>query len=513
MTNAAMYTKTFDPLEIGNIRYSSGEGKTVPAITFDCSHGSVLILALTFSDPVVRLLTESLYLLGTGTIDETDFMKFVLTSIESEQQQYELTTLLHQIRELRQERDDLPISFDIDLEILKSISVMLLERGTPSFSCGFNIPEMHEVQDFAVLTKEYLTSLYGDTFVKLYDRIVYNSDHLGFAGRYFYPEDCFIGRENLHLEAINMQSGGSHHSYTAVRDLYESDEFFSENRDFFHQIKCSCGGELVLRKNGYGQYTLLSCINPFCYEKMAFSLSDFTTAMDVDGLGAVTLRDMTRSIALKNLRENGVSKVSYSDLLLPDNAIHLGSANAQKWHDFLDRVADYDGTLKDFIDLLGLPYVGTAAAKVLTKSVLTDEDMTATKLLKTCNANGIHDTKNILNLWLYLPDMKFLINEVCKKLNLEEAQEFKVCITSGVVLQTDAGKVKYTKEAFVRAVNNILVQRGVTSIRLVLSKSLTMECRVLIADGKRDSVKCTKALEYGIPIKTSREFLENPGGA
>jgi hypothetical protein len=509
-----MYTKTFDPLEVGNIRFAGGEGKTVPAISFECQAGNVLILALNFSDPVVRLILESLYLLGVAQVDETDFMSFVLEAVEYEHNPEELTKLLKRIRELRVERDDLAIKFDIDLEILKSIAVMLLERGNPSFSCGFKISEMVEVDNFNVITYEYLQKLYGETFINLYDRIVYNSDHLGFAGRYFYPEDCFIGRENLYLEAINAQSGGSYLSYTAVRDLYNSDEFFNNNRDFFHQTKCSCGGELVLRRNGYGHYTLLSCINPFCYEKMAFSLSDFTTAMGVDGLGATTLRDMTRSIALKNLGENGVSKVTYSDLLLQENALHLGSANAQRWYEFLDRVADYEGTLKDFIDLLGLPYVGTSAAKALTKAVLTDNEMTAPKLLKVCNSKGIHDTKNILNLWLYLPDMKFIVNELCTKINLEEAGEFKVCITRSVFLELDDGtEVKYTKEEFVRAVNRILTEKGVTSIRLVLSKSLTQDCRVLIAGNDRSSSKVVKAIEYGIPIRTAREFLENPGGA
>lgn len=509
-----MYTKTFDPLEIGNARFAGGEGKTVPAVSFECQEGSVLILALNFSDPVVRLILESLYLLGVGQVDETDFMSLVLEAVEYEQNSAELTQLLHRIRALRVERDDLAISFNVDIEILKSISVMLLQRGNPSFSCGFKIDEMVEVEDFSIITYNYLKQLYGETFVNLYDRIVYNSDHLGFAGRYFYPEDCFIGRENLYLEAINTQSGGSYLSYTAVRDLYNSDEFFSNNRDFFHQTKCTCGGELVLRKNGYGHYTLLSCINPFCYEKMAFSLSDFTTAMGVDGLGATTLRDMTRSIALKNLGENGVSKVTYSDLLRQENALHLGSANAQRWYEFMDKVAEYEGTLKDFVDLLGLPYVGTSAAKALTKAVVTDTEMTAQKLLKICNSKGIRDTKNILNLWLYLPDIRFIATEVCKKINMEEAGEFKICITRSVMLDMDDGsKVKYTKEEFVRAVNRTLVDKGVTSIRLVLSKSLTMDCRVLIAGEDRSSGKVAKAIEYGVPIKTAREFLENPGGA
>lgn len=508
-----VYTKTSNPKLIGNERKVSEEDKLIPSIQFSVNGAKVVVLALTIYKPQVRLILDAVYLLAAKLIDKDYFCNLLLRTIQNENNEYELRNIKLEMVDLYEELD-LPLfpELDLEYETVGQMAYHLFRNGTVTIS-NKNISEnIFFIRMISLITKNYLEEKFGKSFTTLYNYLSYNKDTLGYRDGYLYPEDVIFGREYATLEGINRMSGGAHSSYITLREAYEKDSFFSENRDMFFKTRCNCGGDLVLRKDDYGQFTLMSCINPHCFEKMAFSLSEFISELGTDGLGATTLRSMTSGLALSKLSVTGDSSITYRELIKEENHIYLGEANKLKWEEFLEKSAAFGGTIKELITKASLPYVGSMAAKAITGDMITNDNINPEIIRKSCFDSGIKDLKNVLNIWMYWDDLTFLATELCKQVNLLQTKDFKICITGGVKLNTNEGIVGYSKKSFLNALNQALIGQGEKVIRFVLSTSMTKDCRVLIADGARDTGKCNTAEDYGIPILTSREFLDNIGG-
>lgn len=512
-----MFTETSDCLQIGNLRRTSKAYKTIPAVQFPCETelGSceIMVLALTFGSPVVRLTLEAMYLTSIGQMNEEDLKDLVVNRLPSNSDnEVELSSILRTLRSARIEDYNGEISLKVSSDTLGSIFSVLANEGCLSFSCIHEIPHSTLVLSFDIITEEYLTSVCGEQTTEILSEISSNDEYLGHLSRYFYPEDCFIGRGNLFLSYLNSISGGSYKAYDTLKYAYRVNDHFRENPDFFNKTHCQCGGELVVRKQN-GEYTLMSCINPYCYEKMAFSLADFARAMGVDGLGAVTFMDMCRGLALQNLEVNGNVAVTYKMLLQDSSAIYLGDANSLRWGDFLTAIEEYTGTVKDLVMAMNLPYISSDASRILTGVILQNKELNPDTLVQACNREGKYDMKFVLNLWMNLEDIRYVALEMAKALNLNIVDEYVIYITKGVRLQLDDGKViNYTKKQFEILVNHTLQQAGMEKVRLKINNSLTHKCNVLIADQGQDTGSCRTAESYGIPILTSREFLQQLGG-
>lgn len=512
-----MFTETSDCLQIGNLRRTSKAYKTIPAVQFPCEtelgSSEIMVLALTFGSPVVRLTLEAMYLASIGQMNEQDLKDLVVNRLPTNStNEVELSSILQTLRLARIEEYNGEISLKVSSDTLSSIFSVLANEGCLSFSCIQEIPNSTSVPSFNIITEDYLASICGDNLEEILSELSSDEEYIGHLSRYYYPEDCFIGRGNLFLSYLNSISGGSYTAYDTLKYAYRTNEHFRENPDFFNKTHCQCGGELVVRKQN-GEYTLMSCINPYCYEKMAFSLADFARAMGVDGLGAVTFMDMTRGLALRNLEVNGNVAVTYKMLLQDSSAIYLGDTNSLRWGDFLTAIEDYKGTVKDLVMSMNLPYISSDASRILTGPILQNKDLSPDNLSLACQKAGKYDRKFVLNLWLNLEDIRYVTLELAKSLNLNVVDEYVIYITKGVRLQLDDGSVvNYTKKQFETLVNHTLQQSGMEKVRLKINNSLTHKCNVLIADQGQDTGSCRTAESYGIPILTSREFLQQLGG-
>ena len=512
-----MFTKTSDCLQIGNLRKGSIERKTIPSVQFDCQTEqgscSILILGLAYSSPASRLLMEAMYLTAIGQTTEEELNNLCLNVLPNiKTNDSELLNVLHQIREMRVDDYQGEISLQVSTETLSNLFQLLESEGNLSFCTDIAIPNGRLVSSWDIINYDYLASIYDDQLEVILSNISNNDEYLGTNRRFYYPEDCFLERGPLFLSYINSMSGGAYDSYETLKHAYRVNDHFRDNPDFFNKTHCQCGGELVVRKNK-GEYTLMSCINPYCYEKMAFALADFARAMGIDGLGAVTFLTLTRQLALRNLELNGSSKLTYRMLLKDENERYFGDATGALWLDFIDAIRQYKGTVKDLISNMNLPYISSDASKILTTELLQKKDLTPIDLRNACNRQGKYDLKFMLNIWLNLDDIRFVILELAESINLEVVEEYLIYITKGVRLQLDDGRViSYTKKQFENLINDTLAKGGENSMRVKVHGSLTHKCHALIADQDRNTGSCRTAENYGIPILTSREFILHLSG-
>ena len=512
-----VFTRTSDCLEIGNLKYRNDNDKTIPAVQFPCKTEQgdfeVMVLAIRFNSPITRLALEALYLSAIGQYSEEDLTQLCIDSLPNILGNDDLAVdILQSLRDLYIKDYEGTVLLQLKSETLSTVIQLLENDGNLIFSTSSDILHTRFVEAWDIINKDYLATIYGDKLDEVLSEVSNKDEYVGYRYRFFYPEDCFINNGYNYLSYINGLCGGAYDSYETLKHAYRTNEHFRDNPDFFNKTHCQCGGELVVRKTN-GEYTLMSCINPYCYEKMAFCLSDFARAMGIDGLGATTLMAITKNIALMNLETKGTTKVTYRDLLKPSNEYLLGNAAGYLWLDFIKAIEDYKGTLKDLVSSMNLPYISSEASRILTSDILRNENLTPDDLMHACRRGGKYDIKFVLNLWLNIEDIRYVALTLAKSLNLNVVQEYLIYITKGVRLLLDDGRViSYTKKQFENLINESIANSGVDTVRIKVNGSLTHKCNVLIADQDRDTGSCRTAESYGIPILTSREFLLQLGG-
>lgn len=504
---------------VSNVKSQHTELKTIPSVQLQVKTESgqyeIAVLAMDFGDAVTRLILEAMYVASLNGYTEEESVELCLTTLPKiENDERELVLVLHEIRQRRWANQQRELMLNISDENLDKLLIQLEAQGSLSFTVGHELPNSRFVNSLDEINMELLSSIYEDSLDSALSKISNNEEFVIACGRKFYPEDVFINRGFLRLDYMNHLSGGAYYLFETLRYAYDTDEHFKANPDFFSRTHCECGGELVIRKNEWNEYTLMSCINPFCFEKMSFCLADFARAMGIDGLGATTLLELTKGVAFTNCYHTGDVQCDYTTLLLRENAEYLGESAGQLWNDFLDAIEKFDGTPKDLIIAMGLPYMAEDAAKILTAEVLQDEKMEPNTLMQIANTMGKRDVKFILNLWLYFKDFRYVVLGLAKNINLNLMEEYFIYITKSILLELDDGTIqKMTKAKFVDMVNRSLVDAGVTNVRVSLKSSVTYECKALIADVDRGTGSCATAQAYGVPIYTSREFLQTLGGA
>lgn len=512
-----MITHTSDIFKVPLLRKFSSSDKVLPSVQYKIEleglTGSITIIDFSHGSARVRAVLELLTVMSMGTetaqtlenLIDSDFYK-----------NYEITGLQKFIKDVRKNRlvdnnyseQVLYLTEDIVNKLVKTLK----DNSCTIFSQGLIINGVTR-KPLESINIDYFREIWGETFERMLKGISSKDEFLGMAsGRYFFPEDIYVGREYHTLSSLNTMSGNNYVGYQSLKEAYYLSEHFRNNPDFFNATHCSCGAELVIRIKD-GNYTVMQCINPYCYEKLSHSIADFAVAMGIDGLGPTTIMNAVRNTALVQLANSGDINVDYRKLLKESLANILAPAAGNLWMDFLESIKNYNGTLKELIVNMNLPYLADEASKVLHYGVLSNPDLTPNMLAKEASMVGKKDMKFVLNLWLNLESINYVVFEMATKTHLEPVNEYLIYITKGVLLQLDDGSViKHTKKQFIDLINSALRNIGETSIKIKLSGSLTYKCNALIADQDRDTGSCATAESYGIPIFTSREFLQSLGG-
>lgn len=512
-----MITKTNDILQVPLLRRFSPAEKTIPSVQYKIITGGLTgkltIVDFSHGSPAVRLMLEVLTLASMGKADELD----IRVALESEDfrlsDEKGIQERIKEIRASRLKEDEYEdTAIEINLELLTKLTQVLTSNSCTLFSEGIIVQGVTR-RPLDLINVDYFQEIWGEQFTKILKGISSKGECLGMVNnRYFFPEDVYIGREFRTLNSMNTMSGNNYVGYQSLKDAYYLSDHFRENPDFFSTTHCQCGSELVIRLKD-GMYTVMQCINPYCYEKLSHSLADFARDMRVDGLGAITIMNAVRYISLIQLSETGDINIDYRRILNEKITSVMGDSAAQLWFEFLEAIKEYDGTLKDLVNNMNLPYLAEEASRVLHYDVLVNPELNPQVLAKEAYSVGKKDIKFVLNLWLNMDSIRYVALEMATKTHLEPVEEVIIYITKSVLLELNDGTlVKQTKKQFVDLINRTLRNAGETSVKIKLSGSLTMKCQALIADLDRNTGSCAVAESYGVPIYTSREFLQSLGG-
>ena len=508
-----MFTKTNDCRAIGTIRHSNKEENLIPSVQFPFRANGIdselMVVAFDIAGEQTRFVLELLYLASVGVIDDVQLLDILNTRVVVPSESVELFVELTSMRPVEKPEE---ISLNLSKDTLEEILSCLEKKGNLSFVVGTKLEHATTVDSLSVIDYKILNELSNEKVNFYMSRISKPHESLGLTTEFIYPEDWFINSGHRYLSYLDSMSGGEYYQYRTLKQVYTEDKYFSENPDLFNQTHCGCGSELVIRMK-QGEYTLMSCVNHYCYEKYAFVLADFAQKLGIVGLGPGKFNDMCRNIALDRITKYGDGTVNFRTLLKPENEVYFGIMGKDLWFDFLDAIKYYNGTLSDLIELMSLPYIASNAAKVLTADLLKSDTLSPDILLQQSKSAGKRDIKFVLSLWLYMEDIKYVALELVDNLNLELAEELPIYITESIELELNDGKKeKFKKNEFIEFVNRAIADSGNTTTRIKLKKSLTRDCIALIADKSRNTGSCGKALSYGVPIVTSREFLLNLGG-
>lgn len=508
-------TNTSDINITGMLRYASDKD-LVPSVqfTFNTERGTFLFVCVSNHNVHARIYLEMLYLLSKDSIELEYFVDKLndLADLAKEDLQRVVSYLRTQYFKII---DTSKGSINLSYRLLRRVLNKLSDLGLPLFQInGDTVSEtIPVIESLDTVDMDFLIENSDSAFYNYLLKRSYKGDAIFFNNLAFYPEDHLFDREFLTLEDTNKLSGNAFSDYQSLRNLYASREYYKRNSDLYNKTRCSCGAELVIRHKG-DRTTLIYCINFFCYEKMGVSISDLASALKVSGIGETIGISAARATSLIKLANTGSSRIDYTNLLDLSEVKGLTSNAYMIWERLVDAVISYNGSLKDLIKVASLPYIGSDAARILTLNVLGDRDLTPVKLLKICNASGKHDKKFVLYLWFYMQSIRNLVFLARESLDLRERQEIPIYITNGVLLQLDNGQTKkMTKDAYITFVNNILTNElDKPHLKVVIQDGVTLKSHFLIADQGTSTSSAEKAYGYGVPIVSSRDFINMLGG-
>lgn len=266
---------------------------------------------------------------------------------------------------------------------------------------------------------------------------------------------------------------------------------------------CPCCGEPTEIKYTDNSKVLM-CTNPNCAAKKLAQFTHFVSrkAMNIDGLSEKTLELLISHGFLHNYKDIYHLKEYRDKLILLDG---LGERSVDKLLDSIEKSRAV--TLDRFITALGIPNIGSSAAKVISKQFNGDHYDFVQALANGYDFSQIDDFGEITNKSLHdwwdskdpmvelLPvEMNFIVeNDVGSSSNLNGKS---LCITGSLTHYPN-------RDALVKAIED----NGGKYVSGVSKKTDFL----INNDTTSTSGKNKKAMELGIPIISEEDFLKMIG--
>lgn len=504
-------------MKSGFLRSCSDE-KLIPSAQFKIKTGQedYTLAVMPLQSVRARILTEVLYLTLTGDFTEEQLQAFLKDNLVSADVNdfKPVIVNLRQVydKSLKNEESHLNLSDQTMALIVEQLDYSRCAYYHTSTSGRLNIK--YFIDTYYELTVDKIEEDFNSDFKQFYEGLAISEESVGTYGAIvFYPEDILFERQTLTLEGVNEISGNMHRTFKTLKKLYKDTPHFRDNPDLFNVTRCVCGGELVARMEGMW-FSTVSCINYGCYEKIGLSLADFARELNVTGLGPTTVCDLTKAVCMDKLFRTGIADIGYQDILNPDLVENMGLKVGVLWEHFIAAIERFDGSFKDLVGMVSLPYVGSSASKIVTYELLMSPNLNPNVLRQACLKGGKQDIKYVLNLWFYLPSIRCVVDLAIDSLDFRERRELPIYITNGVVLENKDGSVQSMKKNdFIDYVNFILEEKlDKSHLKVVIQSGVTRESIALIADQGTSTGSATKASRYNVPILRSAEFIELIGG-
>ena len=267
---------------------------------------------------------------------------------------------------------------------------------------------------------------------------------------------------------------------------------------------CPCCGSATTIKNTDNSQVLM-CSNPECTAKKIAQFTHFVSrkAMDIQGLSESTLELLISHNYIHSFRDIYHLKDHAEELYhLPG----LGKKSVQKLLQNIEKSRNV--TLDRFITALGIPNIGSSAAKTISKKFNGDHFSFVQALDSGYDFSQLEDFGEIMNKSLH--DWWESKDPMIELLPME--MHFIVKEKNSVTNDFISGKTFCVTGAF-HTMKRLEIEKIITERGGKLSSSVSKKTDFLLTnDAGSGSTKALKAAELGIPVMNEEEFLERCGG-
>ena len=267
--------------------------------------------------------------------------------------------------------------------------------------------------------------------------------------------------------------------------------------------KCPCcGAETIIKDTDNSQ--VLMCPNPECAAKKLAQFTHFVSrkAMNIDGLSESTLELLISHNYIHSFRDIYHLKDHAEELYcLPG----LGKKSVQKLLQNIEKSRSV--TLDRFITALGIPNIGSSAAKTISKKFNGDHFRFVQALDSGYDFSQLEDFGEIMNKSLH--DWWESKDPMVELLPME--MHFIVEEDNSITNDFISGKTFCVTGAF-HTMKRSEIEKVITERGGKLSGSVSKKTDFLLTnDAESGSTKALKAAELGIPVMNEVEFLEKCG--
>lgn len=263
-----------------------------------------------------------------------------------------------------------------------------------------------------------------------------------------------------------------------------------------------CGGATVIQKENASE--VLVCTNPNCSGKLLGKLNHFVSrkCLNIDGLSEATLE---KFIALGYIND---FKSIYRLSNHYDKLIHLEGFGVKSIQNLLQAIEkSRDVKLENFIAALGIPNIGLATAKTISR--FCDGDYERFSELYFSSQMG-HFSWTILDdfgdvmaksMHDYLESNLFEMNELASEMRFVKSERKEVVQNpfNGKTLCVTGKLNHFTRDS---------INAKITELGAKAASSVSSKTDYLITNEQSGSSKYKKAVELNVPIITEDKFLK-----
>lgn len=263
-----------------------------------------------------------------------------------------------------------------------------------------------------------------------------------------------------------------------------------------------CGGATTVQKENASE--VLVCTNPNCSGKLLGKLNHFVSrkCMNIDGLSEATLE---KFIALGYIND---FKSIYRLSRHYDQLVELEGFGVKSIQNLLQAIEESrDVKLENFIAALGIPNIGTSAAKTISKHFNGDyEDFINAYFYWHFDWTTLEDFGQVMadGMNTYLHNNLEMINELAAEMRFvkRECKEVVDNPFSNKVLCVTGKLNRFTRDS---------INAKISELGAKAASSVSKKTDYLITNEASGSSKYKKAVELNIPIITEDEFIKMIG--
>lgn len=267
-------------------------------------------------------------------------------------------------------------------------------------------------------------------------------------------------------------------------------------------ITCPCCGEPTEIKYTDNSKVLM-CTNPNCAAKKLAQFTHFVSrkAMNIDGLSEKTLELLISHGFLHNYKDIYHLKEHRDKLILLDG---LGAKSVDKLLDSIEKSRDV--TLDRFITALGIPNVGSSAAKAINQKFNGSYVDFVNAIGRQFDFTTLYDFGETMNdsIYNWFEDNKEDMHNLAKELYFDTYEPIAVSENPfvGKTLVVTGKLNHFTRDS---------INAKITSIGAKTAGSVSKKTDFLITNDASGSSKYKKAMELGVPVISEEEFLNMIG--